>query len=71
LVITAAPSRPYDVVEEVIQMYENEMEGKGIQCDFEVKQGFQGCGFEWFELDPARIKQVVSHSLVTPYASTL
>jgi hypothetical protein len=47
------------------------MEGKGIQCDFEVKQGFRERGFEWFELDPARVKQVVSHSFVTQSLYTL
>lgn len=44
-------------------MYENEMEGKGIQCEFDITLGFRECGSEWFELDPARVKQVVSHSL--------
>jgi len=63
LVITPVPRRPHGIVEEVIQMYENEMEGKGIQCDFEVKQGYRECGFEWFELDPARVKQVLINLL--------
>lgn len=60
LVITPVPSNTVAIIEEVMQIYHNELTSKDIECTLDVRPAYRNCGSDWFDLDPARVKQVVS-----------
>ncbi len=43
-----------------MQIYHNEILSKGIECILETSPAYQNCGTDCFDIDPARVKQVVS-----------
>jgi hypothetical protein len=45
---------------EVLEIVQSEMVSHDIVCTLQLKEGYRKLGVEWTELDPSRVKQIVS-----------
>jgi hypothetical protein len=60
LVITPTLYRPETLCMEVLEIVQSEMLTHDIICRFKVDDGYHKLNIDWAELDPSRVKQVVS-----------
>ncbi|KAH8883669.1 hypothetical protein GQ53DRAFT_752891 [Thozetella sp. PMI_491] len=59
LLVTPIDVQPVTVVQDVLRMFEAELNSQGIQCRFQIEPSYLDLAVDWVKLDPSRIRQVL------------
>ncbi|KAK3355665.1 putative histidine kinase group protein [Neurospora tetraspora] len=59
LLVTPVDVQPVQVVEEVLKMFEAELNSNDIKGHFQIEQSYRNLEIDWVKLDPSRLKQVL------------
>ncbi|KAH7634237.1 putative histidine kinase group protein [Sordaria sp. MPI-SDFR-AT-0083] len=59
LLVTPVDVQPVQVVEEVLKMFEAELNSNDIKGHFQIEQSYRNLEVDWVKLDPSRLKQVL------------
>ncbi|KAK7743514.1 hypothetical protein SLS53_004048 [Cytospora paraplurivora] len=61
--VTPTITRPLEVVEKSLKMFEAELISKNIKADFRVDKSYEDMGVQLAKLDPARLQQILINLL--------
>ncbi|KAK1752528.1 hypothetical protein QBC47DRAFT_59888 [Echria macrotheca] len=59
LLVTPVDVQPVTVVQNVLRMFESELNSNDIKGQFRVEQSYQDLAVDWAKLDPSRLRQVL------------
>lgn len=59
LLVTPVDVKPVDVVQQVMKMFEPELNSNEITAEFKIQQSFRDLNVDWVKLDPSRLMQVL------------
>ncbi|KAM0329207.1 hypothetical protein ACHAQA_004506 [Verticillium albo-atrum] len=59
LLVTPVDAHPVNIVENVLKMFESEMQAHDIELHFNTLQAYTDYGIDWVRLDPSRLRQVL------------
>ncbi|KAH6692592.1 hsp90-like protein [Plectosphaerella plurivora] len=59
LLVTPVYARPVNIVQNVLKMFESEVNTHDIKLEFEIKPAYVEHGIDWVKLDPSRLRQVL------------
>ncbi|KAK3397458.1 putative histidine kinase group protein [Sordaria brevicollis] len=59
LLVTPVDVQPVQVVEEVLKMFEAELNSNDIKGHFQIEESYRNLEINWVKLDPSRLKQVL------------
>ncbi|KAJ2904534.1 histidine kinase hhk13p [Zalerion maritima] len=59
LLVTPVDVQPVDIVQQVLKMFESELNTNEITANFRIEKSFQDLQIDWVKLDPSRLMQVL------------
>ena len=59
LLVTPVDAQPVAVMQNVLKMFETELNANDIRCEFRVEKSYQDLGIDWVKIDPSRLRQVL------------
>ena len=59
LLVTPVDVQPISVVQNVLKMFETELNANSIRWEFRVERSYRDLGIDWVKLDPSRLRQVL------------
>ncbi len=63
LLVTPVDVRPVRVIQNVLRMFETELNTNDIRGEFRIMKSYRDLGIDWVKLDPSRLSQVLINLL--------